>query len=205
MRADIAQRQVERGLQWDDVPGCLASSDPPCNGAVEPVASLAGSASTASSPFSCLGRCRPPTPPVWRSRRDGGRVVHRLLAWARTLIRVDGFPVKVFPEREDDVVPGPFEPPPQHVEDHRAARMPDVRRCVDGVVTQVHRNLGRLDRLEAAYATGSRVVQAAAHAPLVACSAGEARRGGFNAHVPARLCATRGMPGRERRHIRDGH
>lgn len=24
--------------------------------------------------------------------------LHRLLAWARTLIRVDGFPVKVFPE-----------------------------------------------------------------------------------------------------------
>lgn len=67
------------------------------------------------------GHCSMPSraqPRVWRSRRDGGgpRTIllvlaielsrllppavslHRLLAWARALIRVDGFLVKVFPE-----------------------------------------------------------------------------------------------------------
>ncbi|WSX82296.1 hypothetical protein OG799_17930 [Micromonospora sp. NBC_00898] len=66
--------------------------------------------------------------------------------------------------REYDVVPGPLEPPPQHVKDHLAARMPDVRWRVDGVATQVHRHLGRVDRLEAAHAAGSGVVQAKTHA-----------------------------------------
>lgn len=36
--------------------------------------------------------------PCGRVQSCAARSLRRLLAWARTLIRVDGFPVKVFPE-----------------------------------------------------------------------------------------------------------
>ncbi len=64
---------------------------------------------------------------------------------------------------ERDLVAGLDEPAPEHVDDHRAAQVADVRRGLDGRAAQVNADMPGGDRLEGPHPPGACVVQHEPH------------------------------------------